>query len=92
MAQAQADGATVPIYYESRQVPVDVDRDATRAASQEVLETEEDEAQTEAVTRVRAAGRDHRRARPPGPVADDLAAHFTDRCQTLPGKAMVVAY
>ena len=28
MAQAQEDGATVPIYYESRQVPVDVDRDA----------------------------------------------------------------
>ncbi len=27
MAQAQEDGATVPIYYESRQVPVDVDAD-----------------------------------------------------------------
>jgi type I restriction enzyme R subunit len=25
-------------------------------------------------------------------VCDDIAAHFTDRCATLPGKAMVVAY
>jgi len=25
-------------------------------------------------------------------VADDLAAHFADRCRTLPGKAIVVAY
>jgi len=91
MAQAQADGATVPIYYESRQVPVDVDRDAIERV-QQILDSEADEAQTELsgeFARMDAIiGAPERLDR----VADDLAAHFADRCRTLPGKAIVVAY
>ena len=59
---------------------------------QEVLDTEADEAQTELsgeFARMDAIiGAPERLDR----VADDLAAHFSDRCRTLPGKAMVVAY
>lgn len=91
MAQAQADGATVPIYYESRQVPVDVDRAALQEV-QATLDTESDEAETELSSEfaridriVGAPDRLHR-------IVDDLVGHFTDRCKTLPGKAMVVAY
>ena len=91
MAQAQEDGATVPIFYESRQVPVDADREEV-AALQAVLDTEGEDAQTEASTEfarmdaiVGAAGRLDR-------VAADLVEHFTDRVRTMPGKAMLVAY
>lgn len=91
MAQAQDDGATVPIYYESRQVPVDVDR-SEMGALQSVLDAEGDEAQTELSTefaRMDAIiGAPERLDR----VVDDLVAHFTERCRTLPGKGMVVAY
>ena len=46
MSQAQEDGATVPIYYESRQVPVNVDRDELHDV-QAVLDNEGEEAETE---------------------------------------------
>ena len=91
MAEAQADGATVPIYYESRQVPVRVDHDELERV-QAIIDRESDEAQTEATTefaRMDAiVGAPERLDR----VVDDLVAHFTDRCRTLPGKAMLVAY
>ena len=78
MREAQADGATVPIYYESRQVPVDVDRDELAAVAA-VLETEEDEGAEQARHELGAAGEGRRRS-PTGSikVADDLAEHFTD--------------
>jgi type I restriction enzyme, R subunit len=91
MAQAQEDGATVPIYYESRQVPVVVDRDEM-AQVQVILDQEGDEAQSELSTefaRMDAIiGAPERLDR----VVDDLVTHFVDRCRTMPGKAMVVAY
>lgn len=91
MAQAQEDGATVPIYYESRQVPVAADREELERV-QAIVDQESDEAQTEATTefaRMDAiVGSPERLDR----VVDDLVAHFEDRCRTLPGKAMVVAY
>ncbi len=91
MAQAQADGATVPIYYESRQVPVDVDRAALEEV-QATLDTESDEAETELSSEFaridRIVGAPDRLDR----IVDDLVDHFTKRCRTLPGKAMVVAY
>jgi type I restriction enzyme R subunit len=91
MAQAQEDGATVPIYYESRQVPVAAER-AEIEHVQAILDQESDEAQTELSSefaRMDAIiGASERIDR----VVDDLVAHFTDRCRTLPGKAMVVAY
>ena len=91
MAQSQEDGATVPIYYESRQVPVVADRDEIERL-QDLLDRESDEVQTELSSefaRMDAIiGAPERLDR----VVDDLVAHFTDRCRTLRGKAMVVAY
>ncbi len=91
MTQAQEDGATVPIYYESRQVPVAVDHEELERV-QAIVDQESDEAQTEATSefaRMDAiVGSPERLDR----VVDDLVVHFTDRCRTLPGKAMVVAY
>jgi len=91
MAQAQADGATVPIYYESRQVPVRAEH-AEIARLQVILDAESDEAQTELSSEF--ARMDAVIAAPDrlDSVATDLVAHFSDRCRTLPGKAMLVAY
>ena len=38
MRQAQEDGATVPIYYESRQIPLDIDDPELLAEVEDVLE------------------------------------------------------
>jgi len=91
MSRAQEDGATVPIYYESRQVPVNADR-AEIDQVQTILDKESDEAQTELSSEF--ARMDAIIAAPDrlDRVAEDLVAHFTDRCKTFPGKAMVVAY
>jgi len=91
MAQAQEDGATVPIYYESRQVPIDLDV-AETARLQTLLDEETDEGQTELSSEF--ARMDAIIAAPDrlDRVAEDVVAHFTDRCKTFPGKAMLVAY
>ena len=92
MRQAQEDRATVPIYYESRQVPLDVADEDLLAQVEEVLEDEEAEAAAQLVTSwaklEKVVGAPDRLAK----VADDLAEHFTARCEALAGKAMVVAY
>jgi type I restriction enzyme R subunit len=90
MERATKDGATVPIYYESRVIPLDVgDPDAVRQV-EEVLEAEEVEASTKLVTSwtrlEKVAGASARLDR----LVDDIAAHYTKRCETLRGKAMVV--
>ena len=92
MSQAQEDGATVPIYYESRQVPVEVDDPSVLLELEEVLEQEEMEAAgaiTSAWARlekvVSAPGRLEK-------VVDDLVAHYQTRCRLMTGKALVVAY
>ena len=91
MSQAQEDGATVPIYYESRQVPIDADRSEIEQV-QAILDRETDDAQTEISSEF--ARMDAIIAAPDrlDSVAADLVAHFTDRVKTLPGKAMLVAY
>jgi len=91
MAQAQEDGATVPIYYESRQVPLDIDA-AELAAAQDVLDAEGEDVQTELSGEFARMDRIIGAPERLDAVCDDIAAHFTDRCATLPGKAMVVAY
>lgn len=91
MRDAQADGATVPIYYESRQVPVEVDA-AELASVALVLESEEVESNNALVSKwahlEKVVGQDERL----GTVADDLAEHFTTRCEALAGKGMLVCY
>jgi len=91
MAQAQEDGATVPIYYESRQVPIDLDA-AEAARLQALLDEETEEGQSELSSEF--ARMDAIIAAPDrlDRVAEDLVAHFTERGKTFPGKAMLVAY
>ena len=88
------DGATVPIYYESRLAKLDINRDEIERLSrdvEEVVEDEEDLAAREQTksnwanlaTLVGAAPRLHE-------VAADLVQHFETRTATLEGKAMIV--
>jgi type I restriction enzyme R subunit len=92
MRQAQEDRATVPIYYESRQIPLDIADPEQLAEVEEVLEDEEQEAASKLVTAwaklEKVVGAPDRLRR----LADDVHEHFTSRCETLAGKAMVVAY
>jgi type I restriction enzyme R subunit len=91
MREAQEDGATVPIYYESRQVPVDADPDKLRETA-EVLETEETAAANKLITAwaqlEKVVGQEDRLTK----VADDLAEHYKARTETLDGKAMLVTF
>jgi type I restriction enzyme R subunit len=92
MRQAQDDGATVPIFYESRQIPVDVEDEAALQRVEDVLEAEEEEARTKLVTAwaklEKVVGASDRLER----LADDIADHYRQRTETLEGKALVVAY
>jgi type I restriction enzyme R subunit len=92
MRQAQEDRATVPIYYESRQIPLDVADPAQLAEVEEILEAEEQEAATKLVTAwaklEKIVGAPERLDR----LADDVYGHFTARSDALEGKGMVVAY
>jgi type I restriction enzyme, R subunit len=92
MRQAQEDHATVPIYYESRQIPLDIAHPEQLAEVEEVLEAEEQEAASKLVTAwaklEKVVGAPDRLQR----LADDVHEHFTARCEVLDGKAMVVAY
>jgi type I site-specific restriction-modification system R (restriction) subunit len=91
MSQAQEDGATVPIYYESRQVPLDIDA-AELAAAQGVLDAEGEDVQTELSGEFARMDRIIGAPERLDAVCDDIAAHFTDRCATLPGKDAVARY
>jgi type I restriction enzyme R subunit len=91
MERAVADGATVPIYYESRRVPLNVKDERLLHEVEETLSGEEDEAAAHAVrawTRLEAVvGTAERLER----VADDVAAHFLADAGAQGLKAMVVA-
>ncbi len=88
------DGATVPIYYESRLARLDVRQaeiDALNEQVDEVMEDEEDIASREKTKSEWAAlaklvGAEPRLAQ----VAKDLVEHFEIRNATLDGKAMIV--
>jgi type I restriction enzyme R subunit len=92
MRQAQEDHATVPIYYESRQIPLDIADPEQLAEVEEVLEAEEQEAASKLVTAwaklEKVVGAPDRLER----LADDIYEHFSARCEVLDGKALVVAY
>lgn len=91
--QAVADGATVPIYYESRVAKLDLPDNLKPAIDEEFEEVTEDEeegqreklksrwAQLEALV-----GSDRRLAN----VAADIVAHFERRNAQMPGKGMIV--
>lgn len=88
------DGATVPIFYESRLARLDVKQaeiDALNAQVEEVVEDEEDIASREKTKSewaqlAKLVGAEPRLAQ----VAKDLVEHFETRSATLEGKAMIV--
>ena len=94
MQQAQEDGATVAIYYESRLAKLslkDSELPAIDAQVDELAEDEEEDQQSRLKSRwaalekvVGASPRIHS-------IAADLVAHFEERNQAQRGKAMVVA-
>jgi type I restriction enzyme R subunit len=92
MRQAQEDRATVPIYYESRQIPIAIEDPDDLARVEDVLEAEEEAAAAKLVTAwaklEKVVGAPDRLKA----LADDVVEHFTARAEALAGKAMVVAY
>lgn len=93
ISRAVEDGATVPIYYESRLARIELDEDEKPKLDAEVEALTEDEAVTEQeklkarwATVEQLVGSEKRVAL----VAKDLVEHFEDRLAALDGKAMVV--
>ena len=87
------DGATVPIYYESRIARIELDEDEKPKLDDEVAELTEDEVQDEQEKLKRkwanveaVVGAEKRLAM----VAEDLVEHFENRVVGLDGKAMIV--
>jgi type I restriction enzyme, R subunit len=93
ISRAVEDGATVPIYYESRLARIELDENEKPKIDADVAELTEDEAASEQERLKRKwasvealVGSDKRLAL----VAADLVKHFEDRAAALEGKAMVV--
>lgn len=88
------DGATVPIYYESRLAKLDINQAEIEQLNEEVEEVVEDE--EDVVTRERTKGKWAALEKLVGAeariqeVAEDLVNHFEARTDTIAGKAMVV--
>ena len=93
IARAVEDGATVPIYYESRLARIELDADEKPNIDAEIADLTEDEAESEQERLKRKwasvealVGAEKRIAL----VADDLVRHFEARVVAMEGKAMVV--
>jgi len=91
--QAVQDGATVPIYYESRLAKIELDEDEKPHIDpefEEVTETEEvtqkERLKTKWAQLEALVGTEKRL----GLIADDIIAHFEERLETMDGKAMIV--
>src|SRR5690554_4158252 len=92
ISRAVEDGATVPIYYESRLARIELDEDEKPKIDAEVEELTEDEALSEQERLKRKwsnvealVGSDKRMAL----IAKDLVQHFEDRVAAMDGKAKV---
>ena len=93
ISRAVEDGATVPIYYESRLARIEIPDEEKPKIDAEIEELTEDEATTEQerikrkwATVEALVGSEQRLAM----VATDLVRHFEDRVAAMDGKAMVV--
>jgi type I restriction enzyme R subunit len=93
ISRAVEDGATVPIYYESRLARIELDENEKPKIDAEIAELTEDEAQTEQERLKRKwasvealVGSEKRLAL----VAEDLVKHFEARLAALDGKGMIV--
>ncbi len=93
ISRAVEDGATVPIYYESRLARIELDEDEKPKIDAEVNELTEEDSEVDQErfkkkwsTVEALVGSDKRLAL----VAKDMVAHFEDRVAALDGKAMLV--
>jgi len=93
ISRAVEDGATVPIYYESRLARIDLDEDARPHIDAEIAELTEDQIETEQERLKRKwssvealVGSEKRLAL----IAQDLVTHFEARLDALAGKGMIV--
>jgi type I restriction enzyme R subunit len=93
ISRAVEDGATVPIYYESRLARIELDANEKPKIDAEIEELTEDEAESEQdrlkkkwASVEALVGSDKRLAM----VAQDLVTHFEERIAALDGKAMIV--
>lgn len=88
------DGATVPIYYESRLAKLDINASEIESLNdevEEVIEDDEDVASRESTkskwaTLEKLVGSEPRMEQ----VGKDLVSHFENRIETMPGKGMIV--
>ena len=94
--QAVEDGATVPIYYESRLAKINLDQSVLPTVDEEVEdlldsetadESEKERAKSQWSALEAIVGTDARLQE----VAEDLISHYETRSRTQPGKAMIVA-
>ncbi len=88
------DGATVPIYYESRLAKLDIKQAEIQALNDEVEEVFEQEEDLTARERAKSKWAALEKLVGSAPrikeVAEDLVTHFATRTATMPGKGMVV--
>jgi type I restriction enzyme R subunit len=93
ISRAVEDGATVPIYYESRLARIELPEDERPRIDAEIEELTEDEASTERErlkqkwSTVEALVGAEKRLKL---IAEDLVQHFENRVAAMHGKAMVV--
>ncbi|WP_064606725.1 type I restriction endonuclease subunit R [Photobacterium sp. J15] len=89
------DGATVPIYYESRLAKLDINQEEIEQLNDQVEDEIGEDEETEAREKIKSqwsaleklVGAEPRIEQ----VAKDLVEHFATRTETFPGKAMIVA-
>jgi type I restriction enzyme R subunit len=88
------DGATVPIFYESRLAKLDINKHEIETLNQEVEEVFEDEEDLVEKEKTKSKWATLEKLVGSGPrieqVAKDLVEHFTNRTDSFPGKAMIV--
>lgn len=94
ISRAVEDGATVPIYYESRLARIDIpeeEKPVIDAEIEELTENDEEpeqERQKQKWSKVEALVGAKKRL---GLLADDMIEHFENRVASMDGKAMIVA-
>lgn len=93
MKRAQADGAVVPIHFESRIALLNLDNDAMATIDEDFEEvtegeesTEKEKLKTKWATLEALVGSEDRIAN----LVDDLLAHWNSRLEIIDGKAMIV--
>lgn len=89
------DGATVPIYYESRLAKLDIKQAEIEALNDDIEEVIEDEEDISIRERTKSKWAALEKLVGSSPrieqIAKDLVAHFELRISTMPGKAMIVS-